>query len=218
MSDSQLIIRGLLAQGVSQRAIGQAIGRDSSLISQVARGAKPGHNLRDALAALETKIGQAADRGQAPAQAARTATVTAPARRTTKAGRPAGVRRATTKAGAWGQTTTLKRQAVRGGAKAMGHALADAQDAGRGQVAATVSFDKRVNVQNTSGGRRGKTGRGGVVDMNLGDPAQVAAEVNAQHGGNFAEYVAAQAVQRGYIDADERQAVQHMVSVELRGW
>jgi hypothetical protein len=218
MATSQELVAALIERGLSQRAIGQAIGRDSSLISQVARGAKPGRNLAPALEALQAQVSGLTP--QAAKATARPGAVAKPARRTTKAGALAKVRRPTTVRARWGQSTTMKRQAVRHGAKGMGHALADAQADGRGSVAVTVSFGRSVTVNNTSGGRRGRTGRGGVIDMNLGDPAQVAAEVDARHGGNFSEYVAAQALERGYVSgvADERDAVAHMTAVELRGW
>lgn len=68
-------ILALRQRGMSDAAIGRAIGRDSSLIGQIARGKKPGANLAGALNTL--------DRG---------GKVTAPERRKNKAGREAAYR------------------------------------------------------------------------------------------------------------------------------
>lgn len=219
MSESAEIIARLVESGASLRSIGDAIGRDSSLLSQVARGRKPGNNLRESLARLEAQVATLTKGGAKPSTAARSVTVAEPTRRPAKAGGLAKVRRATTKAGGWGQSTTMKRQAARNGARGMGHALNLAAGEGR-EVAVTVSFNRSVTVNNTSGGRRGRTGRGGVVEMRLGDADEVFDAVMIQHGGNFSEYVAAQAIDRGYLSgvADERDAVAHMTGVELRGW
>lgn len=79
MANSRELIESLIARGFSQRAIGRAVGRDSSLIAQIRKGAKPGANLTPALAQL----------------AATGKVESAPERRTTKAGGVAKVRRPT---------------------------------------------------------------------------------------------------------------------------
>lgn len=74
-SNAGKIIKDLIKAGHSRKAIGRAIGRDSSLISQIERGIKPGQNL---VASLQTfkETGKASS---AP-------------RRQTKAGKPVKVR------------------------------------------------------------------------------------------------------------------------------
>lgn len=52
MATSQELIQQLQAKGFSSAAIGRAVGRDSSLIGQIAKGAKPGRNLTQSLGEL----------------------------------------------------------------------------------------------------------------------------------------------------------------------
>lgn len=73
---AQDLVRDLLAAGWSQRRIAQTLGRDSAVISQIARGQKPYRNLVGALQQL-------ADSGQV---------TTPPPRRRTTSGRVANVR------------------------------------------------------------------------------------------------------------------------------
>lgn len=74
---SRQIINELVAGGMSKSAIGRAIGRDSSLVSQISKGAKPGTNLRGALEQIQ--------KGEKPSE---------PARRVNKAtGKPQAVRK-----------------------------------------------------------------------------------------------------------------------------
>ena len=74
---SRELIEGLLAQGYTYSSIGKAIDRDSSLVSQVAKGKKPGRNLEASLEAL-LKSGLVE---------------TLPPRRTTRSGTQARVRK-----------------------------------------------------------------------------------------------------------------------------
>lgn len=81
MSESRDLIRALQERGYSQRQIARAIGRNDSLISQIARGKKPGGNLTDSLRELARRPGVSA----APVAAS-------PPRRTTRTGELARVR------------------------------------------------------------------------------------------------------------------------------
>ena len=76
LSESGKLINKLHGKGLSDAAIGRALKRDSSLIGQIRRGAKPGNNLTGSLKAL-----------------ASTGKATEAPRRTTKAGAVAKVRR-----------------------------------------------------------------------------------------------------------------------------
>lgn len=78
MANAQSLINKLKAGGLSYSEIGRRVGRDSSLISQIARGKKPGKNLEGALDAIAEKR----------------AMVPTPERRKTKAGSFAQVRKA----------------------------------------------------------------------------------------------------------------------------
>lgn len=205
MSASGDIIRRLLDSGMSGQAIGEAIGRDRSLVSQVGRGLKPGANLEAALRALEGRQGGAA--GPVPA----------PPRRLRRSGRPANVRRPTTVRGRSYATSTIKRQAAAGGGRQLMHAIHDAADDGR-QVAATVSFDKAVTVNNTSGGRRGRTGKGGSVEMRIDMPAdELADTITYEYGGSVTAYLVAEAIARGYVSGPPAADMAgHVTAVELR--
>lgn len=83
-------IAALHARGWTDAAIGRAVGRDSSLIHQIAVGRKPGRNLGPALDALAARgvAGPATSR-QAPAVAGR---LPEAPRRTRASGQPARVR------------------------------------------------------------------------------------------------------------------------------
>lgn len=221
MSESGAIIRRLLAAGLSGQDIGAAISRDRSLVSQVSRGVKPGANLEGALADLERRVSA----GERPAPAL----VPEPPRRTTRTGRLAHVRRPTTVRGRGWASATVKKQAARKGGAALGHTIQEAADAGR-SLSATISYDRHVTVNNTSGGRRGSTGRGGTVEMNLGDAATVADAVDG-YNGNVAAYLHAEAAARGYISGpgvdgartgveavEMASDVASITAIELRSW
>lgn len=77
MANAKDTINKLKAGGMSYSEIGRKLGRDSSLISQIARGKKKGGNLESSLEDLAEKR----------------ATVREPARRVAKSGEPAKVRR-----------------------------------------------------------------------------------------------------------------------------
>lgn len=77
MAGSKDIINSLKAGGMSYNQIAQKLGRDSSLISQIARGKKPGKNLEASLRDISEKK----------------ATVKEPARRLAKSGEVAKVRK-----------------------------------------------------------------------------------------------------------------------------
>lgn len=215
LSESGEIIRRLIASGLNMETIGQGISRNRSLVRQVSIGAKPGNNLRGALADLETRL--AGVEPERRTSAARTAPVTAPPRRPTKAGAPARVRKPTTHGGRAWATSNVKQQAARHGARGLARPLARAADDGM-QVAVTVSFTRRVTVSEYSKGRRGKAGPGGVLDFKLGDAGDVLDALG--EGGNLAAYVAAEALAQGYVSGvgDAGAVVANMLSIELRSF
>lgn len=194
VSESGAIVARLVAAGANYQSIGEALGVNRSLPRQWATGAKPGNNMREALAALERRLstGQAPPRGQAIPEAA---TVE---KRTTRAGTLARVRRPTTIGpGSW-TASTVKRSASRNGARQLGHPLADAADRGQ-QVAATISFASAVSVQAYGNSGRGQAGPGGSLDIKLGDAREVWATVHDAYGGNVAAYLADVALDRGLV-------------------
>lgn len=192
MSTSAELLADLLAGGLNYADVGKALGRNRSYVRQVAIGAKPGHGLTESLAALRERLAAGG------ADAAKTAAVPAPEARVTRAGRPARVRRPTTtgpKSGAWA-TSTVKRQGARNGAHGLAHAMHDADEAGQ-TLAVTVTFAKSVTVLRAYG-HRGQAGRGGSVEMELGEAGDVLDGL-AAYDGNVTAYLIARMVERGDI-------------------
>jgi len=98
-------VNALLADGMSKADIARAIGRDSSVVSQITSDKKPYANLEATLRAVrENRAGRPTPIPEAP-------------RRTTKSGQPARVRGKTNIAG--GRTVRVKRQAVANGARSV---------------------------------------------------------------------------------------------------
>lgn len=195
MSASQEIIVELLGRGMSRKAIGRAISRNDRLIGYVEKGQKPGENLAGALAELRARL----DAGEG--SPARPPTVGEPARRvhTDAHGRtvPVRVRRARTITGRSGQwsTTTLRRQAVKGGGGGVRHALEAA--AKRGQdVAITVGVTGAAAINGTSGGRI--VGGEGAT-MELGPASQVLADLDQRYGGDFTMMSMAELSAAGFV-------------------
>lgn len=213
MSTSQELIHELVSRGMSQRAIGVALGRNSSLISQVARGRKPGANLRDSLAVLREQLGDGKPPAKPPA-------VPAPTRRLTASGKPARVRRPTTitgKSGAWA-TSTVKRQAARHGAHGMIHPLQDAKRRGQ-TVAVTVGLASSIRINGTSGSatKHHAPGAAGSVTMELG-AAEDVLDGMQDFGGDFSAYVLDRLSEDGYVSADQDGLREGIVSIELRAY
>lgn len=143
MDSSRDVILRLKAAGLSGEQIGQAIGRDRSLISQIARGIKPGRNLTDSLLELEaTQIS-----GISPKDAGQW--ISQPARRLRKDGLLAGIREKQTHAGRQWATTNLGKQAASNPAQRTTNRLhkqireADHDDH---EAAFTVTFAPGVDV------------------------------------------------------------------------
>ena len=213
-SESTELVRELVAGGLNYADIGRALGRDRSLVRQVGTGAKPGNNLREALAGLQARL-QGVPAAQAK-PAARAATVPAPARRQTRGGRAARVRRPMRHEGASYSVGAAKQQGARHGAKGPEAVLRRAPE-GR-QVAATVSFPPHsgVAINGTSGGRSVAHGMAGSVDILLGDAGEVR-EAMAESGMSLSEYVVSEAMRAGYVSAPSLGgAVDKLGSLEVR--
>lgn len=167
---------------------------------------KPGDNLEGALAELERRVSAGEPR----------IVPQPPARRTTRTGRLAHVRRPTTIRGRNYATATVKRQAAGSGGKALAHTIDEAAEGGR-RVAVTVSYDKSVTViADSSGKARGsRKGKGGSVVMELDDADDALAEIEDEWGGNVVAYLHHQAEERGYVRGGDWT---HARSVEVRSW
>jgi hypothetical protein len=196
VSESGALVQRLISQGLSYEDVGQAVGRNRSLIRQVGLGTKPGNNLREQLATLERRL-SGLDAGQRKG-AARSAGL-APARRTKAGGAVARTRRKTTvTAGTW-STATAKRSSVRNGARGTAKVIHDAADQSR-NLGVTITFGKGVTVTSAYG-KRGKAG-GAVLDFELGDPDYVAARLENEFAGNVTALVVTMADERGFLVYD----------------
>lgn len=218
MPTSQDLILALRAQGASMAAIGRSVGRDSSLISQIAAGKKPGANLYGALDSL-TKAPNPLDaiRYAAPVAAPRRVRASGVQARTRTPGRIA------TKAGA--TTATVKRTAAARGARAAtSPALRDLK--ANQHAAVTITYSRAVVV--TPGASQGaKTrstpGAGGTVIARLDQgPAPTDRDdlIEAlEAGDNLSDALAGMALARGWISGpDESGVVRATQSIELRTW
>jgi hypothetical protein len=208
MPDSGEIIRRLVESGANYQTIGQALGRNRSLVRQVAIGAKPGHNLRDSLQQLERRLaGEVVD-------------VPAPARRETARHTLARVRRPVTikgRTGAW-SASGAKKAAVRSGAKGLGHPMADAAEAGQA-LAVTVSVDGHLSVEAYGKSRHSRGGLRGSADFRLGDADEVWEAVRDEYAGDVTAYIADVMVERGLVDSSDTGYVrEHLVDIELRAF
>lgn len=126
---SREVLAALLADGMSKAEVARAVGRDSSVMSQIERGAKPYANLEPTLRALQAqRQGQAVAVPEAP-------------RRTGKGGQVAKVRGKTNLAG--GRVVRVKRQAAASGARSILRRLRQAAAAGL-KVAFTVVYPAHV--------------------------------------------------------------------------
>lgn len=147
-------VHALMAQGMSKAEIARAVGRDSSVISQITSGKKPYANLEPTLRAIrENRAGRAVPVPEAP-------------RRTTKSGARAKVRGKTNLA--QGRTVRVKQQAVKSGASAILRRLRTAAAAGM-RVAFTVVYPASVPL-----------GKSGHRDAPEGDGEHV---IELGHGG-----------------------------------
>lgn len=173
MSSRDLIIQ-LRGLGMSNRAIGAALSRNDSLISQIARGKKPGDNLESSLAALvRARQGEAVE-------------VPAPERRKNAAGRVAKVRRKTTYA--QGRTARVRQQAVKSGSKPIMKVVDEAARVG-GHLAFTIRFGRNARLTKSDGTPIPPTGREQEAELGYGGagfPAATVQQLVADAGGDVA--------------------------------
>jgi hypothetical protein len=210
-SVAQALVLRMKAQGHSYSAIGRALGRDSSAISQIAsgkRGPNYGKHYGPALARAEAELkNQAAG---APAHP-----ITQPARRLVGKGRnrtEARVRQPTSRGVGkqWGVSTT-KRQATRSGAKSLTAKLEDANSKGR-QAGVSISVSSHVK----GGYKKTGTGKGAPGDKEIRAELDEAFEAQLEAaGGNFTNALA------GWLEATERvESIEpgQIHAIELRTW
>jgi hypothetical protein len=218
-SVAQALVLRMKAQGHSYSAIGRALGRDSSAISQIAsgkRGPNYGKHYGPALARAEAELkNQAAG---APAHP-----IVQPARRMKGKGRrqePARVRQPTSRGVGkqWGVSTT-KRQATRSGARGLTAQYLDAIAKGR-KAGVSLSVSPKVNGSQ-SGGKTGTAPQGGWDGKKIRDQ-EIRAELDAaftehlkEAGGHFTNALAAWLVETGRVESIEPGQIH---SIELRTW
>jgi hypothetical protein len=210
-SAAQTLVLRMHAHGHSFAAIGRALGRDSSAISQIAsgkRGPNYGRSYTPALAHAEQELkNQAAG---APAHP-----IVQPARRMKGKGRtqePARVRQPISRGVGkqWG-VSNVKRQATRSGARSLTAKLGDASAKGR-QAGVSVTVSPAVK----GGYKQTGTGKGAPGDKEIkADLDQAFEEQLDAAGGNFTEALTAwlQVTQR--VESIEPGQVH---AIELRTW
>jgi len=129
---SREVLAELVAGGMSKAEVARAVGRDSSVMSQIERGSKPYANLEPTLRALQRQR-----EGQ------QGVVVPVAPRRTNRAGQAAKVRGKTQFA--QGRVVRVKRQAVASGASAVLRRLRAAAAAGM-KVAFTVVYPAYIEL------------------------------------------------------------------------
>lgn len=212
VSESGRLINELRAAGLNFEDVGKALDRNRSLIGQISRGQKPGHNLRDALVELRDRLATVTP--EARKAVARAGTTTKPAQRTTKAGKVAHVRGKTTIRGRSWASGNVRRQAARSGAKGLAKLAVEAAEAGM-DLAVTVQFNKGVTVQGYSKGKRGRPGAGGILDCQL-DPQDFDPQAES-----FTHWVIRSALRLGYLSGhgeDVDKYVSRVESIEARAF
>lgn len=126
---SREVLAELLAGGMTKAEVARAVGRDSSVMTQIERGAKPYRNLEPTLRALRDQ------------RAGRDVAIPEAPRRTNARGEVAKVRGKTKFAG--GRVVRVKQQAVRSGARSILARLRQAAAHGL-KVAFTVTYPTSV--------------------------------------------------------------------------
>jgi hypothetical protein len=199
VSEAQGLVLQLRAAGMSNRSIGREIGRNDRLIKYVADGDKPGRNLVESLRALVAKKGgdQAVTVPEAP-------------RRKTTSGATAKVRRKTR--WAQGRTVRVKRQAVRGGAKAVAARL-DAAAAAGDRAAFTVTFDNKAKLTMSDGTPIPPDGKEQSAEIGNKGRGFPAAWVRQEAGGDLVGWLV-----QYLIDANRLAAPAAPIGLEIRVW
>jgi|GEM_PF-3777090 len=200
MSTSRELVEQLLQDGMSKAEIARAVGRDSSVISQITAGRKPYANLVPTLEALAAqRQGQEVTVPRAP-------------RRVAKSGQLAQVRRRT----AGGRTVRVhSKSAIKGGAKSIANRLATAARQGL-TTAWTVVYPPDVQVIKSPkyGDKRSHHAGGGqenTADFG-GVPATEMHQYVTDAGGDVGQGVTAWLMAHDYLDSDEYTPV----SIEMR--
>lgn len=195
------------AAGLSYKAIAVALGRNDSLIGQIARGAKPGANLEAAAGELRRRV--EANGWKMPA----------PAPLPSAPRRAQRVRQAVRHGGSRWATASTKDQATRSGAHALDAMVQDAAATGR-RLALNLAVSPNLVVARSGGKRVKPKGRRQYQELRAGDggrgidAATLAALVDA-HGGNVTEAIAEYLAVSGYVGSIAASDIQR---IEISSW
>lgn len=199
---TQQLVDALMAEGMSKKQIADAVGRNSSVISQITSGKKPYANLRDSLAAtLQNRRGGSVPVPQAP-------------RRRAASGQLAQVRKPT----AGGRTVHVRSAgAIKGGAKSIARRLAAAARAGQ-VVGWSVTYPPGVQVGKSpprDGSRHAVHAQTAEVgNHGRGYPAAEFHQLVQDAGGNVGQALTDWLVSQNMLSTDR-----HLpVAIELRVW
>jgi hypothetical protein len=162
-----------MAAGMSKAEIARAVGRDSSVVSQIASGAKPYRNLVGTLEAVRDNRVRGQERAVPEAP-----------RRTTKGGERARVRGKTSLAG--GRVVRVKRQAAANGARSILRRLRQAAAAGL-RIAFTVVYPTSVPLGKSGHRSPPESETEHTIELGFGGANQTAEAEQAQQWVDRAE-------------------------------
>jgi hypothetical protein len=214
-----------MGHGLSGKAIGSAINRNDSLISQVRRGVKPGANLEPALRQLLAEVEARSEVGAGLDTAELRAAVAEPSRRMSKRGTVAKVRQRVMVRGrgdSWA-TGDAGRQAARNGARLLGHdvrLMADPEGPGHERAYVTVAFTRDVSVEGTGSKKSHHHHRQNEIEIGYGGNGvpmeDLISAMDTQ--GNLSEGVASILMERGMISgvATPAEAAARMIHLQVR--
>ena len=211
MSLAQDLVRDMVAQGHSMAEIGRYLGRDSSMISQIAsgkRGENYGASMTGYLRELSTKFADAATTASTePLE------VVKPPRRLDAAGRVAGTRRKITHGGAHSGVSAVKKQATKNGAKSLGPQVGAAADEGR-RGALTITCGPNAVIAKSSRKSVGDA-EDQDVDVDVPDLDELI-ELIMEHEGNVTEAVIDYLT--NHDRAGEGLQPSDLLGIEFRSW
>lgn len=202
---SREVLAELVAGGMSKAEVARAVGRDSSVMSQIERGSKPYANLEPTLRALrDQQQGRAVPIPEAP-------------RRTTKAGAPAKVRGKTNFAD--GRVVRVKRQAVASGARSILARLRQAAEYGL-KLAFTVTYPTSVELGKSGHRDPPESETEHTIELGFGGAHQGAGHAQEwvdraeRAGGDVGEALSSYITENDLGDTDGVTPV----AIELRTW
>jgi hypothetical protein len=205
------LVLDMMARGHSQAEIGRLIGRDSSMISQIAsgkRGENYGASAAGYLRVLSDQLVDAA--AAAPGQPLE---VVHPPRRLDSSGRVAHTRNKLTHGGAHSGVSTVKKQATSNGARSLAPQIDGANEDGR-RGALTITCGPHANISKSGGSKKGNRGESDV-DVDVPDLDELL-DLIAYYDGNVTDAVVE--LLQNHDRAGEGLTTDDILGLEFRSW